>query len=216
MSKTLFLVGYGVGVGHAVAKRFARDGYAIGAIARKADTLAGIEALAHQFSVKTAVATADAGNEVGLRAAISALTGTLGAPDTLVYNAAAVTEAMPSALSFEQLLRDFAVSVGGALVATQSVLPAMREAGAGSLLFTSGGFAFQPYAGLASLGVGKAGLRNLVQSLHQELASSGIKVGAITIGGTVGSGPAFMPDVIAEHFWAFHTGDGAEWERMIR
>lgn len=216
MSDTLFLIGYGPGVGHAVARRFAREGFAVGAVARKAETLDAAGALAREFGVTTAGACADAGDEPALRAALQTLADALGAPGALVYNAAAVTQALPSALSFERLVKDFAVGVGGALVAAQTVLPAFRAAGKGSLLFTGGGFALQPVPALASLGVGKAGLRNLAQSLYQELAGSGITVGTVTVGGAVGSGPAFEPDAIAEHFWALHAGDGSQWERRVQ
>lgn len=215
MSKVLFLIGYGPGVGDAVARRFAREGYAVGAVARTAKTLTAVETLGKESGVTTAVATADAGDESALRSAIQTLTDGLGTPTVLVYNAAAVTQALPSALGFETLMKDFSVSVGGALVAAQAVLPLLQAAGKGSVLFTGGGFALQPYPALASLGIGKAGLRNLAQSLHQELAGSEITVGVVTIGGTVGSGPAFMPDAIAEHFWAMHGSDGSQWERWV-
>jgi NAD(P)-dependent dehydrogenase (short-subunit alcohol dehydrogenase family) len=79
--------------------------------------------------------------------------------------------------------------------------------GSGSLLFTGGGLALAPQfgAGVTSLVAGKAGLRGFVHALHAELAGQGIRVGTVTVAGTVSPGTPFDPDRIAERFWALHT-----------
>ncbi|MGA2926158.1 MAG: hypothetical protein ABSG43_09205 [Solirubrobacteraceae bacterium] len=51
------------------------------------------------------------------------------------------------------------VDVLGAVVAAQVAAPVLRTAGTSTLLFTSGGFADHPVPALASLPMGKAGLR---------------------------------------------------------
>jgi len=126
----------------------------------------------------------------------------------LVYNAYAATMADPgpSALTPETLLADFAVNVAGALAAVRAVLPGMRAAGRGNILFTGGGLALDPTFWLpaASLAIGKAGLRSLAQTLHAELAPENIHAGTVTIAGMVAPGTAFDPDRIAEAFWHLH------------
>jgi hypothetical protein len=59
-------------------------------------------------------------------------------------------------------------------------------------------------AAVASIGIGKAALRSLVQCLAQELAgqSPAVGVGMVTIMGQVAAGTAFDPTAIGEAFVA--------------
>jgi len=110
---------------------------------------------------------------------------------------------------------DLRISIGGALAAVQAVLPAMKERGHGTLLFTGGGFAFEPMAAMASLGIGKAGLRNLAFSLFADLNEAGIHAGTVTICGLVKPGTAFDPDKIAESYWSMHAQPKGGFEREL-
>ena len=95
---------------------------------------------------------------------------------------------------------------------------AMRERGEGTILFTGGGLALQPYPDFASLAIGKAGIRSLTFSLAQEVADDGIHVGTVTICGFIRAGTKFDPDTIAESYWELHSEDRRSWshERTIR
>ncbi|HSC65989.1 MAG TPA: SDR family NAD(P)-dependent oxidoreductase [Caldimonas sp.] len=215
MTKVLALVGMGPGVSAAVARRFAREGFTIAAFARRADALAEqVNALktaggrAHGF-------TADAADPSKLSAAIVRAAGELGAFDALVYNAAGVRYKPLAQLTPDELDADLRVSVSGALAAAHAVLPSMRERGAGTLLFTGGGFAFEPMPALASLGVGKAALRNLTFALHGDLKDSGIHAATVTICGVVKPGTAFDPERIAESYWALHAQPVGSFEREL-
>jgi NAD(P)-dependent dehydrogenase (short-subunit alcohol dehydrogenase family) len=68
---------------------------------------------------------------------------------------------------------------------------------------------------MASLGAGKAALRNLAFSLHADLAPAGIHAGTVTICGTVKPGTAFDPDRIADSFWALHAQPAGSFEREV-
>lgn len=216
MAKTLFIVGMGPGVSAAVAQRFAREGYAVGAIARSAEQLDQTLQPLREQGLRVAAATADAGHLPALRQAIDALRGALGDPDVLVYNAAGLTHAPMAQLSAEQLAADLAVSVVGAHAAAQAVLPAMRERGSGSILLTGGGFAFEPMPTMASLGVGKAAIRNLAFSLHADLKDHGVHAATVTICGVVAAGTAFDPVRIAEAYWQLHMQAPGHFEREIQ
>ena len=211
----LFLVGMGPGVSAAVARRFGREGFRVVAIARRADALnAQVQAL-RADSVDAHAQVGDASDATALAAALGQAAATHGAADTLVYNAAGVRFKPLAELTAAELMADLQVSVGGALAAAQAVLPAMRARGGGTLLFTGGGFAFEPMPAMASLGAGKAALRNLAFSLHAELAPAGIHAGTVTICGMVKHGTAFDPDRIAESFWALHAQPAGAFEREV-
>jgi short-subunit dehydrogenase len=200
----IFIVGFNKGISLAVAKRFAREGFAVGAIARSEASLAQIAEVA-ALSVPTAVQRADAAQPDALRAALCALATTLGDARVLVYNCAGFARANLSELPLETLNAALAVSVGGALVATQTVLPAMQATGSGTILYTGGRFGISPSPPIAALGIGKAAMRNLALVVARELAPLGLRAGTVTVAGTVGTSATLMPDAIAEHYWNLHT-----------
>jgi short-subunit dehydrogenase len=212
---SMAIVGMGPGVAAAVARRFGREGFAVAALARRADELsAQTDALA-AAGITARAYTADAADPSSLAAALAQVSANQGAPSVLVYNAAGVRYKPLAQLGADELIADLRVSIGGALAAAQAVLPAMREQGQGTLLFTGGGFAFEPMAAMASLGVGKAGIRNLAFSLFAELKDAGIHAATVTIGGLVKPGTAFDPDKIAEAYWTLHAQPKGSFEREV-
>jgi short-subunit dehydrogenase len=215
MAKVCTVVGVGPGVGLAIARRFASGGFDIGLVARRADALKALAAELGSAGVKAQPFIGDASDTASLKGALATITAQMGSPEVLVYNAAGVTSGLPSALDTEQMVRDLRVSVVGALVAAQAVIPAMRAAKRGTILFTGGGFAFEPMPMMASLGIGKAGIRNLAFSLAKELEPDGIHVATVTIGGLVKPGTPFDPANIAEEFWKLHIQPAGQFQREI-
>jgi NAD(P)-dependent dehydrogenase (short-subunit alcohol dehydrogenase family) len=189
------IIGYGPGLGAAIARRFLAGGHEVLALAR--------DPARHPATPGLTLARADAADPEALPRALA------GRPvRALVYNAyrATMAEAGPSSLDPAALVADFQVNVAGALAAVRAVLPGMRAAGQGSLIFTGGGLALDPtgWPAAASLAIGKAGLRSLGQSLHAELAPEGLHAGSVTVAGQVAPGTPFDPDRIAQAFWDFH------------
>ncbi|CAM5606291.1 hypothetical protein SANTM175S_01706 [Streptomyces antimycoticus] len=64
----------------------------------------------------------------------------------------------------------------------------MREAGAGTLLFTSGGGSVDPVPMLGNVNAAGAALRNWVVNLHKELAGSGVYAAHVAINVWIGDG----------------------------
>lgn len=206
MTPVCVIVGAGPGLGMALARRFGQEGFTIALLARSAPKLdmacteLGAEGItAHSFSV-------DVGTPAVLQAALDQVTATLGAPDVLIYNAVGFTPGPISTISAETLVAGFQASAVGALVAAQQVLPTMRAANRGTIIFTGGGAAIYPIPGAITLSIGKAAIRMIALGLAQELAETAIHVGTVTIFGTVAPGTPFDPSLIAEKYWAIHTG----------
>jgi NAD(P)-dependent dehydrogenase (short-subunit alcohol dehydrogenase family) len=211
----IVIVGMGPGVSAAVARRFGREGFKVAAIARRADALKEQTDALAVAGVTAQGYTADASDPASLHDALTRVAAEHGAPSVLVYNAAGVRYKPMAQLSADELNADLRISIGGALAAAQAVLPAMREQAAGTILLTGGGFAFEPMAAMASLGVGKAGIRNLAFSLFADLKDAGIHAATVTIGGVVKPGTAFDPDKIAEAYWALHVQPKGSFEREL-
>jgi NAD(P)-dependent dehydrogenase (short-subunit alcohol dehydrogenase family) len=158
-------------------------------------------------------ATADAGQDDQLTAALDAITWQLGAPEALVYNAGLIRHDRPGELSREQHVTAYAINVLGAMTAAVHLAPAMAAAGGGSILITGG--MPEPDPALTSLSLGKAGVRALTALLAGEYGSSGIHVATVTVGGAVAPGGRFDPDRIAEEYWRLHTQRPGAWEHEV-
>lgn len=195
------IIGAGAGVGMANARRFGANGYALVLAARRKDE---VERLCRELRDENIEATAQV-IDAAKPGEVAATVASMDALDVLIYNAAGVSMATPMALPIERLVADLNISVISALAAAQAAAPAMITAGRGTILFTGGGFALRPMAAMASLGIGKAAIRNLAWSLAEELGPKRIRVGTVTILGVVKPGTALDPDAIAAAFWQLHT-----------
>lgn len=205
MAGICLIVGAGPRIGRALALAFAREGLDVAVAARSAERLASIVSDVQTQTGRRAQAYAvDAGSEKSIGALVDTVLGTLGPIEVAIYNAASTTHAPPSLLTIEVVEADFRVNLLGALALAQKVTPGMKVAGGGTLLFTGGGFAIEPAATYASLGLGKAALRNLTYSLAQEFGKDGIHVATVTVHGFVQLGTHFDPARIAKAYVELH------------
>jgi short-subunit dehydrogenase len=213
MAGCCVVVGAGPGIGQATALAFARAGHDIALVSRRPEHLvAATTEIAWTTGRVVRAYAADAGDAEALRVALAAIKQDLGAPRVLIYNAARVQRCRPSTLDIEQLVQEFRVNTGGALVCAQVLADDMRKAGGGSLLFTGGGLADHPTADFASLSLGKAALRNLAHTLAQELGVHGIHVATLTVHGFVQQGTHFDPHLIAQSFIKLHRQPRGQFE----
>jgi NAD(P)-dependent dehydrogenase (short-subunit alcohol dehydrogenase family) len=208
------IAGYGPGMGAAVARRFAGEGFTLSLLARGHERLAEAAAGLHALGASAKGFAADLADPGSIREAFAAVVATSGPPDVLVYNGARWREAQTMRLPPEDFAQDLSLAVTGALVCAQAVYPAMQALRSGTMLFTGGGLALYPGAGagVASLTAGKAGMRGLVHALAAEIGPEGIHVATVTIAGQVAPGTAFDPDVIAGHYWDLHLQPRSAWE----
>lgn len=203
----------GPGMGMAIARRFAREGHAVGLIARDPARLAEHAADLAAFDVPVATATADLCDLGMLKAAFDTLYAALGPASVLVYNGARWHQQPAMTLDPMTFNWDVALSATGALASAQAIYPAMKAAGSGTILFTGGGLALYPEygAGVASLTAGKSALRGLTFALAKEVSGDGIHVATVTIAGTVAPGTPFDPDTISEAYWSLHAQAPGHW-----
>ena len=158
---------------------------------------------------------ADAGDAQSLRGAFERIANQLGPTAVLVYNVAANAPGTPSTLDGERLVEAFRSNVVGALVASQQVIPQMQTSGSGTILFTGGGLALNPWPQAAALAVGKAGLRNLVYSLGGRAGAAWHPCGDRDHCRHGSARHPFDPDRIADVFWQLHAQPAGQWEPEI-
>jgi short-subunit dehydrogenase len=204
---SLVIVGAGPNLGMAVAKRFGREGFAVGLVSR---TQAKLDALAlelERFEIRAAGAAADIRDPDALTAAIGALAEALGPVSVLEYSPLPAPEFMKPVLetTVEDVRGPLQFSVLGAVAATQAVLGPMRDAGRGTILFTTGGAAITPNPQRAGVGISFAAEVAYARMLHDELAGHGVHVAHTAIGGRIAPGEAHEPEDVAEILWRQHV-----------
>jgi NAD(P)-dependent dehydrogenase (short-subunit alcohol dehydrogenase family) len=226
-NKVAAIFGVGPGLGAAVARRFAREGFAVALLARGESGLSEVHADITREGGRARVFPADAGEAGSVSAAFSRIRVELGEPEVLVYNAGAfqmagILELDPAA--FESAWR---VNCFGGFLCAREVLPAMLERGRGTLLFTGATASLRGGARFAGMAVGKFGLRALAQSLAREFGPRGIHVAHVVIDGLIdtprvrGMTPGrdastmLSPDAIAETYWQLHQQHPTTWTQEL-
>lgn len=94
-------------------------------------------------------------------------------------------------------------------------MPSMKAAGRGTILFTGGGLALEPYPEWATLAAGKAALRSLGLGLHKQLLPWSIHVAVVAVAGIVEPEGPFDPDRIADQYWRLHRQPLAHAQREL-
>jgi short-subunit dehydrogenase len=212
----LLLIGAGPGVGAAVARRFGREGFRCTLLSRGGEALVQVAGDLRGEGVAVETIVADVADLATYRSTLEKLYEASGAPAVLVYNASILAPDDILASSVEHLHTAYDVDVLGGIVAAQVAAPTLRAAGAGTILFTGGGFADYPVPELASLSLGKAALRSAATLIAAGVASYGVQAASITIVGQVVPGTAFDPNNIAEIFWRAHAASSDAWQTEYR
>jgi NADP-dependent 3-hydroxy acid dehydrogenase YdfG len=210
---TLVVVGAGPGVSGSVARRFARDGYALGLLGVDANQLRALADELGSNAVPVETAVVDVTDVEAATAAVTALGERFGRIDVLHFNPSAFREKDPLELTVAELLEDVALGVGALLTAVQAARPFMSEGG--RVTVTGSMAADQPWHRAASLGVQKAGVRNLVHSLDRTLEPDGIRAVSVTVRGTLSREGSFTPEKVAEAIHEAATRDADFWSSEV-
>lgn len=212
----IVVIGAGPGVSASVARRFGREGYDVGLVGLSTDVLEQVGAGLQEEGIAAGWASADVTDPATLTDAIDRLARHSGHIDVLHFNPSAFRQKDPLTLTVPELLQDVALGVGALLTAVQAAHPYLR---AGGRVTATGSIAAdRPWHEAASLGVQKAGLRNLVRSLDRTLLPSGIRAVSVTVNGSLApDDPAspLHPDGVAQAIWDAATQDEARWRDEI-
>lgn len=207
------VVGAGPGVSGSVARRFARDGYDVGLLGIDASELDELAETLRDGGVDVDAAVVDITDVAACTAAVTRLGDYFGRVDVLHFNPSAFRQKDPLHLTVDELLRDVALGVGALLTAVQAARPYMGPGG--RVTVTGSMAADQPWNEAASLGVQKAGVRNLVRSLDTTLAPDGIRAVSVTVRGTLSRDGAFTPDRVADAIHAAACQPEDEWRTEV-
>ncbi|MEU6505715.1 SDR family NAD(P)-dependent oxidoreductase [Streptomyces sp. NPDC046942] len=207
VSGSLVIVGAGPGLGAAVARRFGREGFAVGLVARDRERLDRLVEELAESGVRAGGFVADVRRPEELTGALERAGRELGTVEVLQYSPVPHRDFMRPVLEtrHRDLIGPVEFSVYGAVAAVQAVLPGMRRLGRGTILFVNGGTAAVPHPERAGTSIAFAAESAYGRLLHERLAGEGIHVAQLVIPGAITPGHARKdPEVLAGVLWGMH------------
>jgi NAD(P)-dependent dehydrogenase (short-subunit alcohol dehydrogenase family) len=230
--KSAIVVGVGAsrGLGAAVARRFAREGFHVAVMGRNRDKLdvAAKELKASGASVDAIVG--DVTDQGSIDRAVAAAEAK--APlEVAVFNAGGnwpkpFLDSEPK--FFEDMWR---VNALAGLVLAQAAVRTMLPRERGTIIFTGASASLRGRANFVGFASAKAALRAVAQSAAREFGPKGIHVAHVVVDGAIDGdrintflpqlkeqrGPDGLldPDAIAENYWLLHTQQRSAWTHEI-
>lgn len=180
--KVVIITGASGGVGAASAALFSREGAKLVLVGRDEARLTAAAAACDPERTRAVVA--DASDPAQIAQFVETAVSAFGGIDVLFANAGSEGKIAPIvSLDLEEYDRLHAVNSRGPFVAMQRVIPHLLARGGGTILFTSSTGAVTSFPGVSAYAMSKAGLLALVRCAASELASVGIRVNALVLGG---------------------------------
>ncbi|HWP24256.1 MAG TPA: SDR family NAD(P)-dependent oxidoreductase [Candidatus Binatia bacterium] len=183
--ETAIIAGVGPGMGAALARAFAKEGYAVGLLSRRAESGEPVAGEIVAGGGKALVVPTDVTHRQSVISAVERIRTAFGPITALAHNASGYGRGAILELDPEQVRLSFETNVMGALHLAQAVIPDMLQAGHGFISLTGATAALRGRAGYAPLAIGKSGLRMLGQSLAREFHPKGIHVVHVIVDGQI-------------------------------
>ncbi|WP_194827429.1 3-oxoacyl-ACP reductase FabG [Nocardia sp. XZ_19_231] len=180
-TNTAIVTGAARGIGAAVARRLAADGFAVAVI--DLDEAAGKPVVAQiEAAGGRAIAIgADVADEAAVDAAVERVTAELGAPTVLVNNAGVLRDNLIFRMTADDWDTVMNVHLRGSFLMTRAVQKHMTKAGFGRIVNLSSTSALGN-RGQANYAAAKAGLQGFTKTLAFELGKFGVTANAIAPG----------------------------------
>jgi short-subunit dehydrogenase len=227
MAKSIAVFGVGPGLGQAVARRYARDGYDIVLVARRREPLEQLAKDLASGGATVHVISADLSDTASVPALAGQVRTQAGHLDALYYAPTPDTGFVSAASLTPQHAQNFMPLIFYTMVAlVREFLPHMLEQGDGAILTAQGGSTVRGLPNMSGPSPAQAAQRNYLQALHAEVAGKGIYVGMLYIGSVIEDsafhtwtttshggggrdwGPTVSPDHLADLLWKMHTTRG--------
>jgi NADP-dependent 3-hydroxy acid dehydrogenase YdfG len=205
------IIGAGPGLGAAVARRFGREGFSIALISRNQSKLDAMAADLEAGGLTARGYAADVLEPAALEDALARAAAELGPITTLQYSPLPSREYLKPVLDMtpELALEALHFSALGLIHAVRTVLPAMRQAGDGSVILINGGTSVKARADFAGTSLAFPAESAYGEMLHDALEVEGIRVAQLVIPGAI---PKLQLvngiDDVADRIWGLHAGAG--------
>lgn len=183
MVKTAFVTGGSRGIGAAIVRRLAADGYAVGILyLQSEDQAASLAGELREQGHNALAVRGDVADREAAAAAIRRAEAAFGPVELLVNNAGIAQNTLFQDTSYDLWRRMFAVHADGAFHTIQAVLPRMLHEKSGCIINIASIWGLRGAACEVAYAASKAAVIGLTRSLAAELAPSHIRVNCIAPG----------------------------------
>jgi len=232
-AKVVLVVGAGDATGGAIARRFAREGYAA-VITRRARHMAELEAMAERIRGDGGAAhpfAVDARSEDEMVPFIERIERDIGPIEVAVYNIGANVSFPITETTSRVFTKVWEMACFGGFLMGREVARHMIPRASGTILFTGATASVRGGDGYAAFAAGKHGLRAVAQSMARELGPKGIHVAHVVVDGAIDTqwieemfpdryalkdqDGVLDPEQIAENYWNLHTQHRSAWTHEL-
>jgi NAD(P)-dependent dehydrogenase (short-subunit alcohol dehydrogenase family) len=221
--ETAVVVGVGPGLGAALVRAFASEGYTVFAAARSAS---GSGLNGDNEGGRVVAIDCDATEKSDVERVFEAASK-VGPTEVAVFNAGAFVRSSILDTDPNEFVRCWRVGCFAGFLVGQAAARRMIAHGRGTILFTGATASLRGGAGFVNLASPKFGLRAVAQSMARELGPKNIHVAHVVIDGQIHSeryahlvgerGPDSLlePDAIAATYVALHKQHRSAWTQEI-
>jgi len=182
--KVFLITGASKGMGRAFAGALAAQGARVALLARQP---APLEAAAAQIGSAALPLVCDVADPESIERAVATVLAQFGRVDGAISNAAITSLLKIESASHRAIQREIAVNLLGPIYLTRAVIPHLRAAGGGDLVFISSESVRMPYPFLTLYGASKGGVEVLAAGLRGELRAQGTRVTVLRSGAVEGT-----------------------------
>jgi NAD(P)-dependent dehydrogenase (short-subunit alcohol dehydrogenase family) len=202
MANVALVTGAGRGIGRDIAQRLAREGYAVGLIARTQSQLEETAELIRKQGGRALVTPTDVSKREQVLAAVERVEKELGPISVLVNNAGAYLRKPLTEITEEDFDFQLKVNTYGPFFCTQAVVGRMVERGGGTVIFVLGSETRGGPAQYSAYNASKVAQRAIAESVAYEFMHRGIHAATLDVDGAVDSPRVreAMPEADPSHF----------------
>ncbi len=232
-TRVALVIGAGNATGGAIARRFAREGYAA-AITRRARNLDQLQALAETIRARGGIAHpfgVDAREEDEMAALFDQVEREIGPIEVAVFNVGGNVRFEVTETTSRVYRKVWEMAAFAGFLTGREAARRMVPRGRGSILFTGATASLRGGAGFSAFAGAKHALRALAQSMARELGPRGIHVAHVVIDGAIDTqwieerfperyalkdrDGILKPDEIAESYWMLHQQPRSTWTHEL-
>ncbi|MBA3882346.1 MAG: SDR family NAD(P)-dependent oxidoreductase [Chthoniobacterales bacterium] len=215
MKRVALVVGVGPGLGKAIARRFAREGFQVALVARTPEFIGQLARELSSAGERAGAFVADVSQPKQVIEMIATVRAELGPISVLVHNASSSSGDGLLGTSAEQFEEAWRIAALGAFLCARETAPDMIASGTGTMIFT-GATSSVRGGGWLAFSSAKFALRGLAQSLARELWPQGIHVAHVIVDGLIGAQkdsaePMLHPDRMADAYFQLAEQDRSAW-----
>jgi meso-butanediol dehydrogenase / (S,S)-butanediol dehydrogenase / diacetyl reductase len=193
LSKVIVITGAGIGLGRALARRFASDGDHVVLLGR---TFSKVQAAAQEIGGRAMAVECDVASPASVKAAFAQIAQRHPRVDVLINNAAVFEPFLVAEATDEQIMSTLTINLGGAILCSRSAIPMLGRGG--HIINVSSESVETPHMPhLLLYQCSKAGLERFTLGLDRELEPSGIRVSTVRAGAMMEEGKVWNVDPAA-------------------